>query len=109
MRGAPHPEGACAFLDAEGACRVYADRPYVCRTQGLPLRWILEEEGAECRDVCELNDAPIAGAWPTILELPEEACFTLGGPEERLRELQRALSSDDPLGRVRLRDLFHKG
>ena len=34
------PEGACAFLDGEGGCRVYPDRPYVCRTQGLPLRWI---------------------------------------------------------------------
>jgi len=25
--GSPHPPGACAFLDAEGACRIYADRP----------------------------------------------------------------------------------
>jgi len=104
--GAPHPEGACAFLDAEGSCRIYADRPYVCRTQGLPLRWLDEEQGAECRDICELNDAPIGGEWPTILELPEEACLTLGGPEARLRALQRALSVKNPLARVRLRDLF---
>ncbi|MEO6418158.1 MAG: YkgJ family cysteine cluster protein, partial [Polyangiaceae bacterium] len=40
--GAPHVEGACAFLDDEGACRIYAERPYVCRTQGLPLRWVEE-------------------------------------------------------------------
>ena len=38
--GEPHPEGACAFLDVEGACRIYEHRPYVCRTQGVPLRWI---------------------------------------------------------------------
>jgi len=106
--GAPHPEGACAFLDAGGSCRIYPDRPYVCRTQGLPLRWLDEDRSAECRDVCELNDAPIEGEWPTILELPEEACFTLGEPETRLQALQRALSVDDPLGRVRLRDLFER-
>src|SRR5262245_46152814 len=39
VSGEPHAAGACAFLDAHGACRIYADRPYVCRTQGLPLRW----------------------------------------------------------------------
>src|SRR5512134_1307867 len=38
--GQSHLPGACAFLDDEGGCRIYADRPYVCRTQGLPLRWI---------------------------------------------------------------------
>ena len=42
----PHPTGACAFLDGDGACRIYADRPYVCRTQGLPLRWFAEDEGS---------------------------------------------------------------
>ncbi len=38
----PRPEGACAFLDSKGDCRIYDARPYVCRTQGLPLRWIHE-------------------------------------------------------------------
>ena len=55
----PHPQGACAFLDTDGACRIYADRPYVCRTQGLPLRWIDEGhngELVELRDICPLND-----------------------------------------------------
>ena len=41
-KGRPHPPGACAFLDGEGACRVYDSRPYRCRTQGLPLRWFDE-------------------------------------------------------------------
>ena len=43
--GVAHAEGACAFLDDEGACRIYAERPYVCRTQGLPLRWVEERDG----------------------------------------------------------------
>jgi hypothetical protein len=59
-RDAPHAPGACAFLDDEGACRVYAWRPYVCRTQGLPLRWLDDEgdgEPVELRDACPLNFA----------------------------------------------------
>jgi hypothetical protein len=29
----------CVFLDDGGRCAVYASRPMVCRTQGLPLRY----------------------------------------------------------------------
>ncbi|MBM4282923.1 MAG: YkgJ family cysteine cluster protein [Deltaproteobacteria bacterium] len=31
-------EDACVFLDGRGRCRVYAARPLLCRTHGLPLR-----------------------------------------------------------------------
>ena len=106
--GQPHAEGACAFLDETGTCRIYASRPYVCRTQGLPLRWLDDEEGIERRDICELNDLPVEGATPTLLDLPIEACWTLGPIEERLAKLQWAISGDRTLARVRLRDLFTK-
>lgn len=102
QRGSPHPPGACAFLDAEGACRIYADRPYVCRTQGLPLRWIESEAGepTEMRDICELN---VVGQ--PIEELPETACWEIGPFESELVELQR--STDGGAGRrVSLRSLF---
>jgi len=33
----PRAEG-CAALDAEGRCRIYAARPLVCRTHGVPVR-----------------------------------------------------------------------
>lgn len=97
--GAPHAPGACAFLDAEGACRVYADRPYVCRTQGLPLRWRGDERGAELRDICPLNETS-----EPIESLPESACWTLGPFEAQLAELQRA--SGEPGHRIALRALF---
>jgi uncharacterized protein len=97
--GAPHPPGACAFLDAEGACRIYADRPYVCRTQGLPLRWLDEERGAELRDICPLNET----SGP-IEALTEDSCWTLGPVEARLAELQRTSGRDGE--RVALRELF---
>jgi uncharacterized protein len=116
--GKAHAKGACAFLDLEGACRIYEQRPYVCRTQGLPLRWIngadqgsLEGEPiTESRDICSLNE----NADP-IEAIAESDCFTLGPAEEQLARLQVASSTLDtsarPGGgarpvRVSLRSLF---
>lgn len=99
----PHPTGACAFLDMEGACRIYADRPYVCRTQGLPLRWIDEDDQGdfvELRDICPLNED-----GPPIEELDEEACWTIGPTEERLARLQFEFG-EGRMTRVPLRSLF---
>jgi hypothetical protein len=99
----PHPKGACAFLDEAGGCRVYASRPYVCRTQGLPLRWIetdVEGQRAEYRDICPLNEcaeAPIEG-------LAEQDCWTIGPTESNLVQLQ--IEFGGAPHRLRLRDLF---
>ena len=101
----PRAPGMCAFLDAEGACRVYAERPYVCRTQGLPLRWYEEDdegEIVESRDICELN---LEGA--PLDALDEEDCFQLGHVEEQLMALQAAADGGE-MRRVALRDLFLK-
>jgi hypothetical protein len=95
--GTPGPAGACAFLDGEGACRIYASRPYVCRTQGLPLRWL--DGDAEHRDICSLNEA-----GPPITELPREACWPIGPAEAKLHVLQERLRGRQ--ARVRLRELF---
>lgn len=113
--GAAHAVGGCAFLDAEGACRIYADRPYVCRTQGLPLRWLEEHEPSpgeragdeplrhhELRDICPKNEPGEA-----LEELGEEDCWTLGPTETRLAELQ--VASALPRARTRLRALFAAG
>jgi hypothetical protein len=99
--GAPHPEGGCAFLDEQGACRIYTHRPYVCRTQGLPLRWIEHRDGGavELRDICPLNEA-----GEPVETLPAEVCWTIGPFEDRLRRMQ--LAAGGRLTRVRLRDLF---
>lgn len=101
--GQPREPGACAFLDAEGACRIYADRPYVCRTQGLPLRWIDEThdgELVELRDICPLNEE-----GEPIEELPEDECWTIGPVEERLSRLQHRFGAGR-MTRVPLRSLF---
>jgi Fe-S-cluster containining protein len=100
--GAAHPEGACAFLDENGRCRIYEHRPYVCRTQGLPLRWIEEREDGEVvelRDICTKNEA-----GTPIEELGADACWTIGPFEERLAELQ--LKMFGKMERKALRELF---
>ncbi len=101
----PHAPGACAFLDAAGACRIYADRPYVCRTQGLPLRWLEEDaagEVVERRDICPLNEA-----GPPLESLPESECWLLGPTERRLASLQESHGGGAPR-RVSLRSLFQR-
>jgi Fe-S-cluster containining protein len=103
--GQPHPPGACAFLGDAGECRIYADRPYVCRTQGLPLRWLEEaahgpETGVERRDICPLN----AEGEP-IETLAAADCWTLGPTEARLRRIQEG-ADGGALRRVALRSLF---
>jgi len=102
-RGAPYPAGACAFLDEEGACRIYPHRPYVCRTQGLPLRWSdLGPDGrpVELRDICPLNED-----GPPVESLPAEACWSIGPFEATLANLQAAADGGE-LRRVVLRALF---
>lgn len=102
--GAPHPVGGCAFLDAEGACRIYAERPLVCRTQGLPLRMFFEDEAGEIeerRDICPLN---LEGG-PPLAALDEEALWLVGVHELRLSAIDEAAGGSDET-RIRLRDLF---
>jgi hypothetical protein len=106
LHEAPHPPGACAFLGAGGACRIYAHRPYVCRTQGLPLRWIqagAAPDGgpAELRDICPLNEE----GGPPLEALDAAACWTLGPTESRLAALAAERDGGTPR-RIPLRDLF---
>lgn len=104
--GIPAPEGGCAFLDADGACRIYEHRPYVCRTQGLPLRWIGETEDGhlvEWRDICLLNENE---AEP-LESLDETECWLLGPVEEKLLGLQDRLDGGE-MRRVGLRELFRE-
>jgi Fe-S-cluster containining protein len=100
----PRETGKCAFLNEEGACRIYDARPYVCRTQGLPLRWLeeIEDEIYELRDICPLNDAGEA-----VEELNEDDCWTIGEAEAQLSEMQFKKDGGE-MRRVRLRDLFVK-
>lgn len=101
------PAGGCAFLDPDGACRIYPARPYVCRTQGLPLRWIDHEHASERRDICPLNEP-----GPDLLTLAPESCWEIGPNEAELGYLesrrQGGTEVRESLERVSLRDLFEE-
>lgn len=120
----PHAQGACAFLDGFGACRIYEDRPAVCRSQGLPLRLLFEDECGEIvehRDICPLN---LEGV-PPLARLDEEDCWLIGPYELQLAAIDaRFLAGASPAGldeggrdeggdedeepRVALRSLFRR-
>jgi len=104
--GEPGPAGGCAFLDADGACRIYHERPLVCRTQGLPLRVFLEDESEEIvekRDICPLN---VEGG-PPLASLESEDCWLVGPDELRLVSMNDAHCGEDSR-RVLLRALFRR-
>jgi hypothetical protein len=101
----PHDKGVCAFLDAEEACRIYETRPYVCRSQGLPLRWLDETpdgQEVEMRDICPLNDIE-----EDLSILPSDQCWQIGPFEEVLANIQTYVGQGE-LTRVALRDLWGK-
>ncbi len=103
---APHPVGACAFLGPDDRCRIYDQRPYVCRTQGLPLRWRdVDESGAEVelRDICPLNEEPLG---TPLAALQPEQCWELGTFEGSLASLQAESQGGFELRRESLRRLF---
>jgi uncharacterized protein len=104
-KGSPHAEGACAFLDEKGGCRIYEHRPFACRTQGLPLRWLEEQEDGsvmEMRDICPLNENE-----QLIEKLPAEECWEIGPFEEKMASLQFA-AEREKRGRIALRALFRE-
>jgi uncharacterized protein len=98
----PHPVGACAFLNDEKKCRIYDKRPYVCRSEGLPLQWAEERNGKTVafRDICPHN-----GEGTPIEGLPENECWQIGPVELELAKLQNALGKG-MMKRVKLRELF---
>lgn len=59
---APEPLRRCAFLGREGQCTVYAHRPLICRTHGLPLSYRLYEYDLEGRLV-EGDEPRLTDLW----------------------------------------------
>ena len=94
----PHAKGLCPFLDDQGLCRIYEARPYICRTHGLPLRWI-SEDGNEQRDICEINES-----CADILTLPQESCWNSDTAEMQLSLINLCTYGD--YARVSMRDFF---
>lgn len=98
------PKEGCAFLNSEGACRIYHARPFICRTHGVPIAFLEEDaEGFyELRDICPLNEE-----GEPLEELSDDSIFQNNAWEEKLAELQ-LFADKGKLERVLLRDLFKK-
>ena len=93
-----HPPGQCAFLHPQTRdCQIYEVRPYVCRTQGLPLRILEESDDGwdEYRDICPLNDDPDH----PIEMLTADDCWEIGPVEESLWRLTADSGSGSPIER----------
>jgi len=98
------PTGACAFLDEEGGCRIYDSRPFVCRTHGVPISYLQEDEMGEFEmlDICPLNEK-----GEPLEELAEEKIFQNNAWEEKLAMLQ-LMADKGKMERILLRELFEK-
>jgi Fe-S-cluster containining protein len=53
----------CPMLDAAGGCRIYAERPLICRSHGLPVKFRQEDNPLESRDICPLNEDVGVDPW----------------------------------------------
>ena len=89
------------MLDDAGACRIYSARPYVCRTQGLPLSWIDSGPSGtvEWRDICPINEPGL-----NLEALPAEVLWQIGPAEGKLAVIERCW--DPSMERLGLRALF---
>lgn len=101
-KSSPAPTGACAFLDSEGACRIYDSRPFVCRTHGVPIAYLQEDEQGEfeLRDICPLNEE-----GEPLEDLQDEKIFQNSSWEEKLVMLQ-LMADRGKMEREKLRALF---
>ncbi len=96
------PKGACALLDEEGACRIYDSRPFICRTHGVPIAYLQEDETGEyeLRDICLLNEE-----GESLENLSTEKIFQNNAWEEKLALLQ-IMADKGKMERFLLRNLF---
>ncbi len=101
----PHDTGKCAFLDSNGACRIYDARPLICRSHGLPIRFVETDENnqtTEFIDICELNENETP-----LDKIKKEDFWNENLFSEVLVSLELEANNKE-INRVRLRDLFSK-
>ncbi len=83
-------ENLCPLLD-QGLCLIYPSRPFICRTHGLPVGYVLPEEEAVEVSACPENfddgypfgidELLLLDGWNGALaELNDEFCRATGRP-----------------------------
>jgi len=94
----------CPLL-IDDLCSVYAARPLICRTQGLPLAYVDEERQAIEVSACPLN-------FPDDYAFAPESLLFMDGFNARLSGFNRAWCRKQGLGpnkRISLRDIASLG
>ncbi|MFZ5569162.1 MAG: YkgJ family cysteine cluster protein [Thermodesulfobacteriota bacterium] len=76
---AAQPDGPCPLLD-QGICRLYAARPIICRTHGLPI--LISQNGNTRVDFCPKN-------FTGLSTLPGNAVLYLERINETLAAINR--------------------
>lgn len=92
----------CPLL-IDDLCSVYAARPVICRTQGLPLAYVDEEREAIEVSACPLN-------FPEDHAFAPENLLFMDGFNARLAEINRVWCHTQgltPGKRISLRELVH--
>ncbi|RJQ79374.1 MAG: YkgJ family cysteine cluster protein [Desulfobacteraceae bacterium] len=101
-RSAAEISNRCPFL-AGGLCLVYAHRPIICRTQGLPIAYVDEEREAVIVSACELNFPADRSSFA------EEELLFLDPFNQELAELNSAFAAQrgdkDAIRRIPLRHI----
>lgn len=69
------PPDRCAALDADDRCRIYAARPIVCRSHGVPVR--MRRGGLPVIEACHRNFTRIEPAPECILDQETLSMLTL--------------------------------
>lgn len=87
----PRPAAmGCPMLGPDGGCRVYAARPSICRSHGLPIRF-RADAGGEARDVCPLNRDAGLDPW----DVPAEAVLNIDVLNTQLVAINRLFGHGD--------------
>ncbi len=95
----------CAALEDDGRCAIYAARPLVCRSHGLPVR-MMSDRGLPVVDACVLNftDRGPAAADPDCILDQTNLSLTLAA----IARAHAAETGDDAGERIAISELFRR-
>ena len=80
----------CKFL-IQNSCSIYAFRPFICRTQGLPNVYFNEDQEAWDLSICELNFTNVPNEYFT-----EDNCLNMDAFNTELFELNQQFIEENP-------------
>lgn len=92
---------SCGFLNNDGACSIYNDRPLICRSHGLPIAYLDDEQDEPVNLVsyCPLNFTSVK---PEDLEFNSETTLNIDILNSKLTKINSKFIKNNP----ELKDVF---